>query len=144
MSGRIVQRIEIDAPPSKVWRHLTEGTLLSQWLMPTEGFEARIGHSFTFRTVPVGDVGEWDGVVHCTVRELIAERRLSWSWTSIALVAETMVTITLDDLGGKTRVTLEHSGWDGLPAEKRWLIDEHDRGWAQLLTLRLKTQVEET
>ena len=143
MTGRITQRIQIDAPPSRVWRHLIDGTLLSNWLMPTGDFQARIGHSFTFRTVPVGDVGEWDGVVRCTVRELIAERRLSWSWTSNALVAETLVTITLDDLGGKTRVTLEHSGWDGLPAGKRWLIDEHDRGWAQLLTLRLKVQVEE-
>jgi uncharacterized protein YndB with AHSA1/START domain len=143
LSRRIVQRVDIEAPPSKVWRHLTDGTLLSGWLMPTEDFQARVGHSFTFRTVQVGDVGEWDGIVHCTVRELVAERRLSWGWTSNALGAETLVTITLEDLGGRTRVTLEHSGWEGLLQAKRWLIDEHDRGWAQLLPLRLKAQVEE-
>jgi uncharacterized protein YndB with AHSA1/START domain len=143
LSRRIIQVVEIAAPPGKVWRHLTDGTLLSNWLMPTEDFEARIGHSFTFRTMPVGDVGDWDGVVHCMVRELFAERKLSWVWTSNALGTETVVTITLDDLGGRTRLTLEHSGWDGLTPEKTWLIDEHDRGWAQLLPLRLKAQVEE-
>jgi uncharacterized protein YndB with AHSA1/START domain len=143
LNRRIVQHVEIEAPPSKVWRHLTDGTLLSAWLMPTEDFQARVGHSFTFRAVPVGDVGEWDGIVHCTVRELVAGRRLSWSWTSNALGAETLVTITLEDLGGRTRVTLEHAGWEGLPEARRWLIDEHDRGWAQMLPLRLKTQVEE-
>jgi uncharacterized protein YndB with AHSA1/START domain len=111
--------------------------------MPTEDFEARVGHAFTFRTVPVGDVGEWDGVVHCIVREVVAERRLSFGWTSNALGADTVVTITLHDLGGRTLVMLEHSGWDTLPSEKRWLIDEHDRGWTQLLGARLKQQVEE-
>ena len=144
MTRRIRQRVEIDAPPASVWRHLTEGTLLSQWLMPTEDFQARVGHSFTFRTVPVGDVGEWDGIVRCIVRELIPEQKLSWSWTSNALRVETLVVITLEDLGGRTRVTLEHSGWDGLPADRHWLIDEHDRGWAELLTRRLKAQLEET
>lgn len=142
MTRRIRQTVEIDAPPASVWRHLTEGTLLSQWLMPTEDFQARVGHSFTFRTVPVGDVGEWDGIVRCIVRELIPEKKLSWSWTSNALRVETLVAITLEDLGGRTRVTLEHSGWDSLPADRQWLIDEHDRGWAALLTQRLKAQSE--
>lgn len=144
MSRRIVQRVEIEAPPAQVWRHLTERHLLSRWLMRTEDFEARVGHSFTFHAVPVGDVGEWDGVVRCTVREVVAERRLSWGWRSNVLPAETLVTITLEDLGGRTRLTLEHSGWEGLPPEKLWLIDEHDRGWAHLLPGSLKTQVEET
>jgi uncharacterized protein YndB with AHSA1/START domain len=111
--------------------------------MPTDDFEARVGHAFTFRTVPVGDTGGWDGIVRCTVRDLVVGRRLSWTWSSTALGVETLVTITLEDLGGRTRLTLEHSGWDGLPADKRWLVDEHERGWAQLLPLRLKVQVEE-
>ena len=143
MGRKIVQSVEIDAPPAKVWRHLTDGRLLSSWLMPTEHFEAKVGCSFLFRTVPVGDVGGWDGIVHCVVREVVDERRLAFSWTSSALGADTVVTITLDGLGGRTRVTLEHAGWDGLPPEKLWLVDEHDRGWSQLLGPRLKTQVEE-
>jgi uncharacterized protein YndB with AHSA1/START domain len=142
VSRRIVQQVEIDAPPAKAWRHVTDRTALSRWLMPTDDFDARVGHTFTFRAVVVGDVGDWDGIVHCTVREVVPERRVSWTWTSNALAVETLVTITLDDLGGRTRVTLEHSGWDGLPPEKLWLIDEHDRGWAQL-ALRLKAAMEE-
>ena len=42
-----------------------------------------------------------------------------------------------------SRVTLEHVGWEGLPPEKLWLIEEHDRGWLQLLAPRLKKQVED-
>ena len=142
MTRRVVQQVEIDALPADVWRHLTDRAGLSRWLMPTDDFEARPGHAFTFHTVPVGDVGGWDGVVRCRVLEVIDERRLSWTWTSNALRVETVVVITLDDLGGRTLVTVDHSGWEGLPAEQAWLADEHGRGWGHLLARQLKPQVE--
>jgi uncharacterized protein YndB with AHSA1/START domain len=124
---RISQRVDIDAPSEKVWPYLTKGTLLSRWLMPTEDFQARVGHSFTFRTIPGGDLREWDGVVRCNVRELIPEKKLSWSWTSNVVGVETAVVIVLDDLGGRTRVTVEHSGWDGVPADRLWLRAQLER-----------------
>ncbi len=121
---------------------MTDWATLSRWLMPTDDFEARVGQAFTFRAVPVKGPVEWDGVVHCTIRELVVGQRLSWTWTSNALGVETLVTITLQDLGGRTRLAPEHTGWEGLSPEKHWLIDEHNRGWVQLLARGLKPNVE--
>jgi uncharacterized protein YndB with AHSA1/START domain len=139
ISDDIVQEIVIDAPPSEVWRHLADREALSRWLMPTSDFEPRVGATFTFRTRPIEG---WDGVVHCAVREVERPRRLVFTWASAAIGPETTVAITLEDLRGRTRVRLVHSGWSALPPERRWLVDEHQRGWARLLDEGLKRHVE--
>ena len=47
-------------PPEKIWRALTQGALLEEWLMRND-FQAVVGHKFEFRATPVP---HWDGVVH--------------------------------------------------------------------------------
>src|SRR5436309_15744791 len=63
-------------PPEKVWKALTSAELISRWLMPND-FEPVVGKRFTFKTRPMGD---WDGVVHCQVLEVVPLRRLVYSW----------------------------------------------------------------
>src|ERR1700756_3069165 len=63
-------------PPEKVWRALTTAELIGRWLMPND-FEPVVGKRFTFTTRPIGD---WDGIVHCEVLEVVPQRRLAYSW----------------------------------------------------------------
>jgi uncharacterized protein YndB with AHSA1/START domain len=46
---------------------------------------------------------------------------------------ETIVTITLKEEKGRTRLTLEHSGWDALPPSEQGIADNFDQGWTEKL-----------
>jgi hypothetical protein len=54
----------IDAPVKTVWKAVATSEGLSSWLMPNN-FKPVMGYSFTLRAAPFGD---WDGTVHCEVR----------------------------------------------------------------------------
>ena len=64
--------------PEVVWKTLTTAKLMGRWLMmmPT-GFEPTKGKRFTYQTTPAG---EWDGVIHCLVLDVIPNERLVYEW----------------------------------------------------------------
>lgn len=99
---------EFDLPhaPEKVWRALTEPALLTEWLLPAIGFKLEPGVAFTFQTQPQPG---WDGVVHCTMREIEAQRKLSWAWMVGDI--DTVVTFTLTPTAAGTRLSLVQSGF---------------------------------
>jgi uncharacterized protein YndB with AHSA1/START domain len=92
--------------PEKVWRALTDPTLLAQWLLPAIGFKLQPGAAFTFKTEPVGG---WDGVVHCRIADIEPLRRLSYDW-GVGDMA-TVVTFTLTPTASGTRLSLVQSGF---------------------------------
>ena len=47
---------EFSQPPEKVWRALTEGPLIKEWLMDND-FKPETGHKFQFRSKPVQGLG---------------------------------------------------------------------------------------
>ena len=119
---KIVKReIVIDAPVSKVWKHVTDPEKISGWLMPND-FEAVVGKAFIL------DCAE-QGKIACVVKQVIPEQKLVYSFTSKATKVETTVTITLVPEGNGTRVTLVHSGWDGLPPSDQGIADAFEGGW---------------
>jgi uncharacterized protein YndB with AHSA1/START domain len=72
----VVERL-FSHPPEKLWRALTEGPLLSQWMM-TNDFAPVPGHRFQFRAAPVP--GKWDGIVDCEVIAVEPPLKLSYYW----------------------------------------------------------------
>jgi uncharacterized protein YndB with AHSA1/START domain len=101
--------------PQKLWRVLTDGELIARWLMTPSGFEAVVGTQFTFKTTAGG---EWDGVIHCRVLEVLPHERLVYAWNSghesnvgYGARLETVVTWTLSEVEGGTRLRLVHSGF---------------------------------
>ena len=48
-------------PMDKIWRALTDSTLLTEWLLPND-FTPELGRQFKFRTNPVGS---WNGEFGC-------------------------------------------------------------------------------
>jgi uncharacterized protein YndB with AHSA1/START domain len=93
--------------PQKVWRALTDPTLLAQWLLPALEFQLEPGAAFTFKTQPYPG---WDGTVNCRMLEIEAQRKLSYTWV-VGDMLDTVVTFTLTPTSSGTRLSLVQSGF---------------------------------
>jgi uncharacterized protein YndB with AHSA1/START domain len=104
----VVER-EMPHPVEKIWRALTHGPLIEEWLMQND-FQPVVGHRFTFRTTPMP---HWNGVVDGEVLVVEPHERLSYSWNASGENAglKTVVTWTLTPTPGGTRVRMEQSGF---------------------------------
>ena len=100
----VIER-EMPYPPEKIWRALTEGALIKEWLMDND-FQPVVGHSFQFRSTPVPN---WDGVIDSQVLVIEPNKKLSYGWGTMGM--ESVVTWTLTATSGGTLVRMEHSGF---------------------------------
>jgi uncharacterized protein YndB with AHSA1/START domain len=107
----IVIEREMPHPLEKVWRALTQGALIEEWLMKND-FQPVVGHTFNFCAPPMP---HWNGVVDCQVLVLEPTTRLSYSWNAsgeeAATGLKTVVTWTLSPTQGGTLVRMEQSGF---------------------------------
>lgn len=101
-------------PPEKIWRALTESSLMAEWLMQND-FEARAGATFTFTTKPIGN---WNGIVDCEVTTFEPPRHLVYTWKAGTVqnaahgsALDSVVEWVLTPVPGGTRVRMEHSGF---------------------------------
>lgn len=92
-------------PPEKLWRALTENSLLAQWLMSND-FEPVAGRKFQFRAEPMPN---WNGIVDCEVLIIDPLKQLSYSWGSLGLDSVILWTLTPTD--GGTHLRMEQSGF---------------------------------
>jgi uncharacterized protein YndB with AHSA1/START domain len=102
---------ELPHPPEKVWRALTQGALIEEWLMKND-FEPVVGRKFTLR---MGPAPRWNGVTDCEVLAIEPCRMLSYSWNSSGEEAKnglkTIVTWTLTPTPGCVLLRMEQSGF---------------------------------
>lgn len=105
MSRAVAVERETPHPPEKVWRALTEGPPIENWLMAGD-FRPEVGHRFTPRSPPTS---HWDGVVDGEVLAVKPPSRLAYGWRSAGL--ETVVTWTLTRTDGGLHVRMEQSGF---------------------------------
>jgi uncharacterized protein YndB with AHSA1/START domain len=144
-------------PPERVWRALTEAPTLGRWFMPTEDFEPKLGHAFTFRMKPQRG---WDGVTHCEVLELEPLRRIAYAYRGQATGEKTLACAGIHSPAVKragrgiltrldtvlrfsleaertcsgeeeTRLVLEHQGFEGFQLTLVGLV--MDMGWRKVL-----------
>jgi uncharacterized protein YndB with AHSA1/START domain len=95
----IVER-ELLHPPEKVWRALSQGHLIAEWLMKND-FQPVVGHRFNFKA-------DW-GVIDCEVVAAEPNASLAYSWAAYGL--ESTVTWTLTAIPTGTRLRMEHVGF---------------------------------
>ena len=119
----VIER-EMPYPPEKLWRALTEGPLIAEWLM-TNDFQPVVGHRFTFRAAPVP---RWNGIIESEVLIVEPNSRLSYGWTSMGL--ETVVTWTLTPTAAGTRLRMEQSGF---PSEEGANYKGAKYGWTNFI-----------
>jgi uncharacterized protein YndB with AHSA1/START domain len=119
----VIER-EMPHPPEKIWRALTEGRLIAEWLM-TNDFQPIVGHRFTFRATPVPG---WNGIIDSEVLLVESGSRLSYGWASMGL--ETVVTWTLTPTDGGTHLRMEQSGF---PSEEGANYKGAKYGWTNFI-----------
>ena len=119
----VIER-EIPHPPEKIWRALTQGPLIAEWLM-TNDFKPVVGHRFQFRATPVQN---WNGIIDSEVLLVEPHTRLSYGWTSMGL--ETVVTWTLTPTTGGTLLRMEQSGF---PSEEGKNYKGAKYGWTNFI-----------
>jgi uncharacterized protein YndB with AHSA1/START domain len=96
---------ELPHPPEKIWRALTEGSLVKEWLMDND-LQPVVGNKFKFRATPMPN---WNGVIDCEIQVVEPNKKLSYSWSSMGL--ESVVVWTLVATSGGTLVRMEQSGF---------------------------------
>jgi uncharacterized protein YndB with AHSA1/START domain len=99
--------IEREVPHSaeKIWRALTQGPLIEEWLMKND-FQPEVGHRFNFRSTPVPN---WDGVINAEVLVVEPPSRLSYSWATMG--STSVVTWTLTPAKDGTHLRMEQTGF---------------------------------
>jgi uncharacterized protein YndB with AHSA1/START domain len=95
----IVER-EMQHPPEKLWRALTQPHLIAEWLMKND-FAAVAGHGFRLSA-------DW-GTVDCRVLSVEPHRMLSYTWEAHGL--ESVVTWTLTATAKGTHLRMEQTGF---------------------------------
>ena len=125
----VVERV-MHHTPEKVWRALTQGPLIEEWLMKND-FRPVVGHKFNFRAEPMP---QWNGVVDCEVHIVEPNKRLSYSWNASGDEAanglKTIVTWTLTPADGGTHIRMEQSGFR--PEDERF-FQGANYGWQKMV-----------
>jgi uncharacterized protein YndB with AHSA1/START domain len=104
-SRSLVIEREMPHPPEKIWRALTQGPLIEEWLMKND-FQPVVGHRFSFRSTPVPG---WDGVINSEVQVIEPNSRLSYSWGTMGTTS--LVSWTLTPTKAGTHVRMEQTGF---------------------------------
>jgi uncharacterized protein YndB with AHSA1/START domain len=119
----VIER-EMPHPLEKIWRALTQGPLIAEWLM-TNDFQPIVGHRFQFRNTPAPG---WNGIIDSEVLLVEPYTRLAYGWTSMGL--ETVVTWTLTPTPGGTLLRMEQSGF---PSEEGKNYKGAKYGWTNFI-----------
>ncbi|HUF11558.1 MAG TPA: SRPBCC family protein [Longimicrobiales bacterium] len=135
-TDRIEKQVMLEAPRARVWRALTDVSQFNQWF----------GVSLTAPFAPGAEVSgriNIRNLEHVTmtiwIETMEPERFFSFRWHPYAIEpgvdysAEptTLVTFTLEDAPGGTRLTIVESGFDAIPASRREAAFRmNEKGWA--------------
>jgi uncharacterized protein YndB with AHSA1/START domain len=125
-------------PPKRVWRALTDRDAVSQWLMKTDEFEARVGAKFVLRAKPQPG---WRGFVECEVVECEPEKVLAYTWVGNDEGPTMLVRFELAADGDGTKLRFEHSGFRGVGG---WILARlmMGPGWKKMLGQRIPQVLE--
>jgi len=117
--------IEIQAPPSAVWRCLSSPEALRKWLSPSLEIDLRVGGAYHL----LGPDGQ--SRISGAVLELVPEGRLVLSWLEEGAdwVHPARLVISLMPTAVGTTVTLVHDGFAGI-GKSGWpdTVKSYERG----------------
>jgi uncharacterized protein YndB with AHSA1/START domain len=110
--------IDIDAPPERVYASLIEPEQLNRWIAGDAEVDPRVG----------GHIAYSRGATPMKILELEPGRALAHTWGFGG--HETVVRWELEGSGGRTHLTVVHSGWS---EERPTDADQTDAGWGAFL-----------
>jgi uncharacterized protein YndB with AHSA1/START domain len=135
--NRIEKHVDLKAPPSRVWKALTDHKEFGQW------FGVTLEGPFVVGKTVAGKLN-YPGLEHMQwavdVKKMEPERLFSFTWHPYAIdvavdyskEAPTLVEFTLKAAGSGTHLVVTESGFDKIPANRRleaFRMDEE--GWIE-------------
>ncbi|MES1217100.1 MAG: SRPBCC domain-containing protein [Bacteroidota bacterium] len=124
-----------DAPMERVWQALTDKDLMKQWYFDLKEFKPEVGFEFQF------DGGSDDKVYHhlCKVTEVIAGKKIAYSWKYKDYEGSSVVSFELFAEGNKTRLKLTHEGLETFPQNNPdFAVKSFEGGWTYFTGTALK------
>jgi uncharacterized protein YndB with AHSA1/START domain len=137
--SRIDRTIDIQAPPERVWRALTDIRELSAWFQVAIEGSIEAGNEVWMTSVHPGHEGQRFRV---RIVELTPPRRVVWQWhpgevdprVDYSREPRTTVTFTLEPAAGGTRLSVSETGFDEISLERRAKVYRDDsQGWTEVL-----------
>lgn len=137
--SRIDRTIEIQAPPERVWRALTDARELSAWFQVAIEGEVAAGSEVWMTTMHPDYAGQrfWVKFV-----EMTRPRRFVWQWhpgavdpaVDYTLETPTTVTFTLEPNGSGTRLSVAETGFEQVSLQRRAKVyADNTQGWGEVL-----------
>ncbi len=140
MNNRIVKRIELKVPVSRVWQALTDYREFGEW------FRAKIDGPFVVGEVSTGHI-TYPGYEHlkweAVVQKMEHERLFSFTWPHHSddpnadnlNAPSTLVEFRLEPIKGGTLLTVTESGFENLPVDDRdKAFRDNEGGWTEQMT----------
>src|SRR5665213_1865640 len=119
-----------NAPIEKVWKAITDKKEMKQWYFDIAEFKPEVGFEFRFE-------GTSDGRTYlhlCKVTDVIAGRKLSYSWRYSEYEGNSLVTFELFPEGDATRLKLTHEGLETFPINNPDFAKESfSAGWNYII-----------
>ena len=129
-----------NASPEKVWKAITDKDQMKQWYFDLEAFKPEIGFEFQFEVT-----NEGKRFLHlCKITEVIAGKKLKYSWRYDGYEGNSFVTFELFPEGNKTKVKLTHKGLESFPVttNKDFAKENFMEGWTYIIGTGLREFVE--
>jgi len=136
----VIKEVSLNAPVSKVWRVITDKGEMKQWYFDLAEFRPETGFEFEFYA---GDEKKkWLHI--CKITEVLAEKKLTYSWKYDGYDGISYVTFELFPEGNKTRLKLTHTGLESFPVDAvpEFKKENFVAGWNQIIETNLKEFVE--
>ena len=139
----IVIERTLNAPVEKVWKAITDKDQMKKWYFDIENFKPEVGCEFQFIG---GNEDNTKTYIHlCKITEVIAGKKLTYSWRYKSYEGISFVTFELFAEGDKTKLKLTHEGLETFPASNSDLRKENfAEGWTYIIGRSLPGYVEET
>jgi uncharacterized protein YndB with AHSA1/START domain len=123
-TDRIEKKIELKAPPARVWKALTDHKQFGQW------FRVNLQSPFVPGKPTRGNItypGYEHLVMEVVVQKMEPEKIFSFHWHPYAIDPKvdyskeppTLVEFRLEKTAGGTRLTVTESGFDSIPPHRR-------------------------
>ena len=136
----VIERV-YNAPIAIVWKALTDKEEMKNWYFDVPDFKPEVGNNFSF----IGKNKEGQNMLHLsTVREVIPNQKLSYSWRYDGYPGDSLLTFELFEEEGKTRLKLTHEGLHTFPAMEMFDKKNFTEGWTYILGTSLREFTEQS
>ncbi|HNS13132.1 MAG TPA: SRPBCC domain-containing protein [Bacteroidia bacterium] len=135
----IIERV-YNAPVERVWKAISDKDEMKKWYFDLTAFKAEPGFEFQF----TGESEANKTYLHlCRVKEVIVNRKLSYTWKYDGYEGESLVTIELFEEGTKTRLKLSHAGLESFPmSNPDFARTNFENGWNHIIGTSLQEHLQ--